>query len=112
MAQKLYKPVLIDSITAGENLEKQRFIGFDGKYCRSGVKALGVCDAGTEKGQIAPVGVLGILLVEAGDDIDAGDEITSDADGRAVIVSRNEIPNGYALDSGAEGDIIRIARGI
>ena len=112
MANKLYKPILIDSILAGENLEKQRFVGFDGKTCSAGAKALGVCDVETEKGQYAPIGVIGIFLVEAGDDIDAGDEITSDADGRAVIVARNEIPNGYALDSAEEGDVIRIVRGI
>ena len=112
MANKLYKPILIDSIKAGENLEKQRFIGFDGKTCTAGAKALGVCDVETEKDQYAPVGVMGILLVEAGGNITAGDEVASDADGRAVTVARTELPNGFALDSAEEGDIIRIVRGI
>ena len=42
MANKLYKPLLIDSIKAAENIVQQRFIGFDGKYCKSGAKAFGV----------------------------------------------------------------------
>lgn len=112
MANKLYKPILIDSIKAGENLEKQRFIGFDGKTCEAGAKALGVCDVETEKDQYAPIGVMGILLVEAGGYIEVGDEVASDADGKAVAIGRNEISNGYALDSAEEGDIIRIVRGI
>ena len=112
MAQKLYKPVLIESITAGEDLQKQRFIGFDGKTCQAGAKALGICDAETEKGQCAPVGVIGILLIEAGGNITAGDEVASDSDGRAVTVARTELPNGFALDSAEEGDVIRIVRGI
>ena len=62
MANKLYKPILIDSIVADENLEKQRFIGFDGKHCQAGAKALGVCDVSTEKGQLAPVGVFAHLF--------------------------------------------------
>lgn len=112
MANKLYKPILIDSILADENLEKQRFVGFDGKTCDAGAKALGVCDAATEKDQYAPIGVIGILLVEAGGDIEVGDEVASDADGKAVAIGRNEISNGYALDSAEEGDVIRIVRGI
>lgn len=112
MAKKLYKPILIDSIKAGEDVEQYRFIGFDGNYCKSGAKALGVCDVSTEKDQMTPVCVSGILLVEAAEDILAGEEVTSDSYGKAIVVSRTGNVNGYALDSGSEGDIIRIVRGI
>ena len=51
MANKLYKPLLIDSIKAAENIVQQRFIGFDGKYCKLGAKAFGISDVDTEKDQ-------------------------------------------------------------
>lgn len=110
---QLYKPLLIDSIKAKTDLLKQRFIGFDGNICATGAKAYGVCDVETESGQFAPVGVLGILLVEAGGAVTAKAKITSDASGRAVAITSNEEVNGYALDAAtASGDIIRIVRGI
>lgn len=112
MANKLYKPILIDSIKAAENIEKHRFIGFDGKHCQAGVKAFGVCDVETEKEQFAPIGVLGIFLVEAAENITAGDKITSDSDGKAVKGSELESINGYSLDTAESGSLIRIVRGI
>ena len=49
MAQKLYKPLLIDSIKAATDIPKQRFVGFDGKLCTAGAKALGICDVETDE---------------------------------------------------------------
>ena len=113
MANKLYKPILIDSVKASENVEQYRFIGFDGKHCGAGQKAYGVCDVSTEKEQYAPVGILGIFLVEAALPITASAIVTSNADGLAVTAEDDDAPNGYALDSAsAAGDIIRIVRGI
>lgn len=112
MANKLYKPVLIDSIEAAEDIEQNRFIGFDGKYCKEGEKALGVCDVSTEQGQLAPIGVLGIFLIESADSITAGDEIASDANGKAIKSGRNDNVNGYSLDTASTGALIRIVRGI
>lgn len=110
---KLYKPLLIDSIRAQADLPKQRFIGFDGNLCAASVKAYGVSDVEIEAGQFAPVGVLGILLVEAGGTLAVKSKVTSDASGRAVAITSTEEVNGYALDAAtAAGDIIRIVRGI
>src|SRR5574344_1263984 len=113
MNNKLYKPLLIDSIKATANLPKQRFVGFDGGLCATGAKAYGVCDVETESGQQAPIGVLGILLVEAGGAITQGANVTSDATGKAVAIANTEKVNGIALDvATAAGEIIRIIRGI
>lgn len=112
MAQKLYKPLLIDSIKAATNIPKQRFIGFDGKLCTAGAKALGICDVETDAEQQVPVGVLGILLIEAGGTITQGAEITADVSGKAVVATDGQKINGYAQDAGEAGDIIRIVRGI
>jgi len=112
MANKTYKPLLTDSIKAISNLNKNRFIGFDGDYCQDGAKALGVIDVETEKDQFVPAALCGILLVECGGTIAVGDEVASDATGRAVVLSTRAMSNGFALDPGEEGDIVRIVRGI
>ena len=113
MAQKLYKPLLIDSIKAQVDLPKQRFVGFDGNICLASKKAFGICDVETEKDQFAPIAVNGILLVESGSAITQGGEVTSDNQGRAIAITASEDVNGYALDAAtAAGEIIRIVRGI
>jgi len=131
MAQKLYKPILIDSILATATLPKQRFISFAGAVCTAGQKAIGVCDVETDSGQLAPVGVLGVFLVETGGAITVGAAVTSDANGKAVVATDDAITsttandvttysiqkgsaiNGYALDAAsASGETIRIVRGI
>lgn len=109
---KLYKPVLIDSTLAATNIEKQRFIGFDGNYCQAGKKAHGVSDVEIEKGQLVPISVIGILLVEAGGAIPLGSKVTSDPNGKAVIATTNDEVNGWAVDTASTGEVIRIVRGI
>lgn len=110
--EKLYKPILIDSVKVTVDVAKQRFIGFDGKYCAAGAKAYGVSDVEIDAGQYAPVAISGILLVEAGGSIAAGADITSDANGKAVAAAEDDAVNGYALDGATAGQIIRIVRGI
>lgn len=112
MVNKHYKPLLIDSIKATADIEQHRFIGFDGKHCTAGAKALGVSDVAIEKGQYAPVALFGILLVEAGGTITAGDEVSSDENGKAVKAIEKALVNGYAQDSGVVGQEVRIVRGI
>jgi len=109
---KHYKPLLIESVKVAVDVEEHRFIGFDGNYCTTGTKALGVVDVSTEKGEYAPVAISGILLVEAGGSIQVGDEVTSDDSGKAITIARSEISNGFALDAGEAGETIRIIRGI
>jgi hypothetical protein len=111
MTEKLYKPLLIDSINANTDLPKQVFVNFDGDICSAGKKAYGVCDVETEKDQFAPVAILGILLVVAGGTITKGSDVTSDISGRAVVATSDDAVNGYALDDASEGEVVRIARG-
>ena len=63
MAEKTYKPLLIDSVTALADLKQHRFVGLDGNVCQAGAKAYGVCDVDTDAEQYTPVAVSGILLV-------------------------------------------------
>lgn len=112
MVEKLYKPLLTETIQATVNLDKQRFVGFDGDYCAEGAKAFGVSDVEIDAGQFAPVVTLGILLVKTGGVITTGSKVASNENGYAVAFTTGE-SNGYALDAATgSGEIIRIVRGI
>ncbi|MFN3328514.1 MAG: DUF2190 family protein [Fervidobacterium pennivorans] len=106
---KTQQPLLKISIKASANLENlMRFVGFNGNYAGAGAAALGVLDAATNQGEQAPVITYGVVLVEAGAAISAGQAIESDAQGRAVPRTTGVLL-GYALDAASGGgEIIRI----
>ena len=109
---KTQQPILTTSIFAVEDLPEQVFVGFDGKVCKAGKKALGVVNADTAADNMAPADVLGVILVAAGAAIAAGSDVESDANGRAIPKTTGVI-NGTAWDEAtATGDVIRIVRGI
>lgn len=100
------------SLKATADVVKHRFAGFGGAYPTAGTKALGVFQADTDNGEMAPVDPLGILLIESGGAISAEAEVEAGTDGVAVTLSTG-VSNGFALDEAAgAGEIIRIARGI
>ena len=110
---KTFQPTLTTSVLATTALVKNRFAGLvSGNYCASGAKALGAIQANTDSGEMAPVDVLGIVLVESGDAINAGAEVQSGNNGVA-IPKTSGLGNGYALDAASTpGDVIRVIRGI
>lgn len=108
---KTQQPILTTSILAAEDLPEQTFVGFDGKVCKAGEKALGVVNADTAADNMTPADVLGVILVIAGAAITAGSEVESDGSGHAVPKTTG-VGNGVAWDEAAAGDVIRIVRGI
>lgn len=84
---KTQQIALTTSITAGADIPKSRFIGFDGGLCAANTKALGVSEVDTKQGQQLPVIVYGIAMVETGGAVSAGSAVTSDSSGRAVAAS-------------------------
>lgn len=109
---KTQQPVLTTSVVALVDLPRYHFAGFGGALCAAGAKALGAVEASTEADSVAPVNVLGICLITSGAAFSAGDQVESDANGRAVKLATGA-PNGFALDaSTASGDVVRIVRGI
>lgn len=105
--------VLTMSVLAQAALTRQRFIGLDGNTCEVGAKALAVAEYNTDAGNMVPGNVLGVILIEAGAAISVGAEVQSDASGKAIAKDDDGIGNGFALDAAtADGDIIRIVRGI
>lgn len=105
---KTEQPILITSIEAKVNLAKNLFIAFDGDICGNGAKALGVCNAETDLGEMAPITSLGIALVISGAAVAQGAKIQSNASGKVITFAAGE-SNGFALDASTGVDeLIRV----
>ncbi|MEL4887834.1 DUF2190 family protein [Pectobacterium betavasculorum] len=111
--------ILTTTVLATAALAQQRFVGVDNAPCQAGAVALGVAGVDGAVGDAVPVNVLGIIAVEAGAAVARGKEVQSDANGCAIeqVAATAAAPagtsNGFALDDAtAEGDVIRILRGV
>lgn len=111
--------ILTTTVTASAALTQQRFVGAENAPCQAGAVALGVAEVDAAAGDVTPVSVLGIVAVEAGAAVSRGQNVQSDANACAVpqIPAAGETPAGIsagiALDEAlAEGDVIRILRGV
>lgn len=109
---KTEQPILTTSVLAAAALTARRFVTTAGAVPAAGAKVLGVTNADYASGEQAGVGVLGILLVEAGAAVSADDQVQSDANGCAITLAAG-VDCGRALDAAtAAGQFIRVARGI
>ncbi|MFE8048754.1 capsid cement protein [Brenneria goodwinii] len=105
--------VLTTTVLATAALAQQRFVGADNAPCQAGAAALGVAEVDGAMGDAVPVNVLGIVAVEAGAAVGRGMSVQSDDSARAIPLADAGVSNGIALDEAtAEGDIIRILRGV
>lgn len=104
--------ILTVTKTLTADIPARRFVGFGGAFAGGG-KALGVTEFESEAGEPFAVNVLGVMLVETGGAVAAGNAVASDDEGRAVEWSGGGEQNGLSLDtaSGA-GQFIRVVRGI
>lgn len=105
---KTEQPVLITSIPAAADIEKNLFIGFDGDLCAEGAKSFGISNASASIAEQLPVCVIGIALVLAGAPITAGVGVEADSNAKAITLDSGVL-NGYALDTANEADeLIRV----
>lgn len=79
-------PILTLTVAASGAVTERRFVGFDGaQIATADVRAMGVARYGVADGKDLPVDVMGTTIVETGGAFAIGDELTVDANGRAVI---------------------------
>lgn len=107
------QPILITSIAAGSDLSAKQnlFIAFNGTVCGVGAKPLGVLNANTNLGEMAPISCAGIALVYSGAAISIGAKLQCDAAGKAITYSSGAVV-GYALDASTGADeLIRVLLG-
>ncbi len=101
---KVILPGLIFTVSGADvNTEKGLFIKHDGSVCGAGDTALGISyDEADENGDLAVV-LDGIVEVQAGGSISAGEFVKSDANGKAVAAEAGDTALGYALEDGSDG---------
>lgn len=111
--------VLTTTVVAVEELTARRLVGITAKPFKGTGTELGVAEVSGKKGDSVPINVLGIMAVEAGAVISAGELLKSDGEGRVIpeaALDKGALPAstvGVALDSAtAAGEIIRMVRGI
>lgn len=97
---KTEQPILITSILAAAALTARKFVGFDGNHTGANAKALGVCNADTGSGSMAPVVASGIALIISGGIVAAGAHVVSDSSGRAVAASAAAVATTVTIGAG------------
>lgn len=104
------KITLAVTLRAAVALATFRFVDFTGNTCSAGERALGVPRYDCAANEDVAVGARGEMLVEAGAAITPGQEVESDASGRAVPKTTG-VSAGEARDTAtAAGDYIRVLR--
>ena len=115
----------MSGIDATGDINKQRFVGYDGAVCGLGEKAAGVSQYDTESGNRCTIQTSGPAVVVCGGTItEPGTPIASDADGKAIEATLPEgttpvtwsellAVNGYAAGDPdffpkSEGDTLRV----
>jgi len=100
---------------AGQDLSASQFhfvtLAADGQVdpTGAGLRADGVLlNTPDAAGKAATVAYDGRVTVEAGGDITRGAAVTSNATGEAVAATSTDVILGYALEAGADGQIITI----
>ena len=74
---KTKKAVLTETIIAAAAIVQKRFVNFEGKQATAGQPAIGVSVYDADQGDSLAVDALGIVLVESGGALAAGDAVAS-----------------------------------
>jgi Uncharacterized conserved protein (DUF2190) len=105
---KTEKILLVVTLAAATSLSRFRLTAFSGAQAAAGERALGVPVTNFDIGEQAGVATHGEMLVEAGAAVAVGDQVQSDASGRAITLAAG-VAFGVARDAAtAAGDIIRV----
>lgn len=108
------KPGIIVTGVAGAAITKRRFIGYDDKVISTkGALAKGVSrEEDSTLGDSFAIVIDGTALVEAGDALDVGDKVTSNALGKAVVAGKGEYINGIVMRAQAtSGQLVEVRLG-
>lgn len=105
---KSYQPVQSISVKAAEDLPGFRFVSHLGSLCADESRALGVTETDWLSGEWAQVVTLGTIAVETTTTVNAGQDLTSAADGKAKAADPGEPVNGRALDGVVGAGYVKI----
>ncbi len=105
---KSYQPLQSLNIRAAEDLPGFRFVSHLGTLCVADTRALGVTEVDWLRGELASVVSLGTIPIQTTTSVNAGDDVTSDADGKGKAAISSEPVNGRALDSCSGAGYVKI----
>lgn len=99
MALHTEKPGTIVTGVANGAITKRRFIKYNDAQCNGkGQLAKGVSrDEDSDTGTPFAICIDGTALVEAGEALDAGDQVTTDGTGKAVVAGYGNYVNGVVM---------------
>ena len=108
MTDKSYHALLPITVKATAAVSPYRFITITGAHCGAGAKALGVAEVSSVIGENVAVYAMGTIPVETSATVQAGDELSSDANGKAKVATTGEKINARALESAASGLLVKV----
>lgn len=108
IVNKTYQPVQSLTVKAESDLPAFRFVSYNGQLCGDNQKSLGVTLGNWSNGAYSSVIVLGTAIVEASANINAGDKVASDLEGKAKVATTGSEINGRALNSASAGEYVKI----
>jgi hypothetical protein len=104
-----YIAVLTLTVAATGTLVANRFVTKAGAQTGADGYAIGVCRTAASSGDKVAVDALGVVAVEAGAAVTAGDTLKADSSGRGITWATSGAKLGIALEAaGAAGDLISV----
>jgi hypothetical protein len=104
-----YIAVLTLTVAATGTLVANRFVTKAGAQTGADGYAIGVCRTAASSGDKVAVDALGVVAVEAGAAVSAGDTLKADSSGRGITWATSGAKIGIALEAaGAAGDLISV----
>lgn len=100
------RPLLLLTRTAGAALSANRFHTFAGAYPAAGAAAFGVTDVDAAIGDAFASKVIGTAKITSGGAFAAGDDLKSDASGKAVVQGGTGVILATALQAATGADQI------
>jgi len=103
-----YRPAHTITVVAAGAINPKRFVSFAGAQAGEGAAAIGVTQFGAKAaGRSCEVVCLGTAVVESGGAFSQGDELSSDAEGKAVEAVAEGVINAIAMES-ASGEGLEV----
>lgn len=106
---KTYNPAHSITMKAGEDIPAFRFVSHMGTLCDAETKSAGVSEVPWDTGEYAAIITLGTMPIETTTTIDVGEDVTSDADGKAKPAGIDMPVNGRALNSCSGAGFVTIS---
>ena len=99
------------SAEAGAAIERRRFITINadeqGVHAGAGDAVIGASMVDADVGEVLEI-ANGIVMVEAADEIEAGSEVQSDADGKAIPVDQGHVAGIAMTNASGEGALVSV----